>query len=96
MRLSATANQEPLNGNSSGGQLPQAHDAQPNISSLTASSLYRKIAWRIMPLLFICYIVAYIDRVNVGFAKLQMIGNLKFSDGVYGLGAGIFFLGYFL
>jgi len=49
-----------------------------------------------MPILFIGYIVAYLDRVNVGFAKLQMIGDLKFSDSVYGLGAGIFFLGYFL
>ena len=42
------------------------------------------------------YIVNYIDRVNVGFAKLQMLGDLKFSDSVYGLGAGIFFLGYFI
>jgi D-galactonate transporter len=60
------------------------------------SPLYRRIAWRIMPILFIGYIIAYLDRVNVGFAKLQMIGDLKFSDSVYGLGAGIFFLGYFL
>jgi MFS family permease len=49
-----------------------------------------------MPILLIAYIIAYIDRINVGFAKLQMIGDLKFSDSVYGLGAGIFFLGYFL
>jgi MFS family permease len=77
--------------------LAQAIYAAPNISPATASDLlYRKIAWRILPVLFICYIVAYIDRVNIGFAKLQMMGNLKFSDGVYGLGAGIFFLGYFL
>jgi D-galactonate transporter len=59
-------------------------------------SLYRKIAWRILPILFIGYIIAYIDRVNVGFAKLQTMGDLKFSDSIYGLGAGIFFLGYFL
>jgi D-galactonate transporter len=58
-------------------------------------SLYNKIAWRIMPILFIGYIIAYLDRVNVGFAKLQMMGALKFSDAVYGFGAGIFFLGYF-
>jgi D-galactonate transporter len=58
--------------------------------------LYRKIAWRTLPILFFCYIVAYIDRVNVGFAKLQMMGDLKFSDNVYGLGAGIFFIGYFI
>src|SRR3984885_12236697 len=48
-----------------------------------------------MPILVIGYIIAYIDRVNVSFAKLQMLGDLKFSDSVYGFGAGIFFLGYF-
>ena len=49
-----------------------------------------------MPFLFLCYILAYVDRVNVGFAKLQMQQDLGMSDAVYGLGAGIFFLGYFL
>ena len=56
---------------------------------------YRKVAWRLIPLLLICYIVAYLDRVNVGFAKLQMLEELAFSETVYGLGAGIFFIGYF-
>ncbi|MDP9173165.1 MAG: MFS transporter [Planctomycetota bacterium] len=77
--------------------MPLAHYAAPNISPVTANdSLYGKIALRIIPILFTCYIIAYIDRVNVGFAKLQMMGALKFSDGIYGFGAGIFFLGYFL
>jgi MFS family permease len=58
--------------------------------------LFRRIGWRLMPILFTAYIAAYIDRVNVGFAKLQMLGDLKFSNAIYGLGAGIFFLGYFL
>ncbi|MGI4811325.1 MAG: MFS transporter [Janthinobacterium lividum] len=58
--------------------------------------LYRKVTWRIIPLLFACYVAAYLDRVNVGFAKLQMLGDLGFSETVYGLGAGIFFIGYFL
>ena len=58
--------------------------------------VYRKVMLRIIPLLFLCYIVAFMDRVNVGFAKLQMLGDLGFSDAVYGLGAGIFFVGYFL
>ncbi|MEM5389630.1 MFS transporter [Paraburkholderia phymatum] len=58
--------------------------------------VYRKVAWRLLPLLFLCYVVAYLDRVNVGFAKLEMLANLKFSETVYGLGAGIFFLGYFV
>jgi len=57
---------------------------------------YRTITWRIMPFLFVCYVLAYVDRVNVGFAKLQMQQDLGMSDSVYGLGAGIFFLGYFL
>lgn len=49
-----------------------------------------------MPYLFICYILAYVDRMNVGFAKLQMQQALGMSDTVYGLGAGIFFIGYFI
>ncbi len=49
-----------------------------------------------MPFLFLCYVLAYVDRVNVGFAKLQMQQALGLSDSVYGFGAGIFFVGYFL
>jgi sugar phosphate permease len=50
---------------------------------------------RLIPLLFLCYFVAYLDRVNVSFAKLQMLDDLKLSDTVYGLGSGIFFIGFF-
>jgi D-galactonate transporter len=57
---------------------------------------YAKVTWRLIPFLFLCYVFAYLDRVNVGFAKLQMLSDLKFSETVYGLGAGIFFIGYFL
>ena len=57
---------------------------------------YRKAAGRLIPFLFLCYIVAFLDRVNVGFAKLQMASDLGFSDDIYGFGAGIFFIGYFL
>jgi MFS transporter, ACS family, tartrate transporter len=60
------------------------------------TATYRKVARRLMPILFVGYFVAYLDRVNVGFAKLQMAGDLALSDAVYGAGAGIFFLGYFL
>ncbi len=56
---------------------------------------YRKVSWRIIPFLFVCYVFAYIDRVNVGFAKLQMQQDLRISDAVYGAAAGIFFIGYF-
>jgi len=62
--------------------------------ALTRATL--KVTWRLLPFLFICYFFAYLDRVNVGFAKLQMLSDLKMSDAVYGLGAGVFFLGYFL
>ncbi len=58
--------------------------------------LYRKVGWRLLPLLFACYFMAYLDRVNVGFAKLGMQAELGLSDAAYGLGAGIFFLGYVL
>ncbi|EJN09009.1 MFS transporter [Herbaspirillum sp. YR522] len=58
--------------------------------------LYRKVFWRIMPFLMLCYVIAYLDRVNVGFAKLQMSVDLGFSETVFGLGAGLFFIGYFL
>ncbi len=70
---------------------------QTSIAQASAEEqTYRKVAWRLIPFLFLCYVVAYLDRVNVGFAKLQMLNDLKFSETVYGLGAGIFFIGYFL
>ncbi len=67
-----------------------AHTAPP-----PSEQVYRRIGWRIIPFLILCYFIAYLDRVNIGFAQLQMKGDLGFSDAVYGLGAGIFFLGYF-
>src|SRR5213076_2737777 len=54
----------------------------------------RKVAWRILPLVFLLYIVAYLDRANVGFAKLRMSEELSFSEFNYGLGLGLFFIGY--
>ena len=63
---------------------------------MTLSPIYRKVAFRLIPILFSCYILAYIDRVNVVFAKLAMHGVPWFSDAVFATGAGIFFLGYFL
>ncbi|SAK44502.1 major facilitator transporter [Caballeronia catudaia] len=65
-------------------------------NSAFEEATYRKVVWRLAPLLLICYIVAYLDRVNVGFAKLQMAADLQLSDTVYGFGAGIFFFGYFI
>lgn len=60
------------------------------------SALYSRLNWRLLPFLLACYMFAYMDRVNVGFAKLQMQSDLGFSDAAYGVGAGIFFLGYVL
>jgi len=60
------------------------------------AAVYNKITRRLIPFLILCYFFAYLDRVNVGFAKLHMQDALSFSDTVYGVGAGIFFIGYFL
>src|SRR6476660_7854190 len=59
-------------------------------------AVFLKIDWRLIPLVLIAYMVAYLDRINIGYAQLQMKQTLPFDDAVYGLGAGIFFIGYFL
>jgi len=59
-------------------------------------AVYRKLLWRLMPLLMALYVVAFIDRSNVGFAKLSFLHDLQLSDAVFGLGAGIFYAGYML
>jgi MFS family permease len=64
-------------------------------STAAEERAYRKVTWRLLPFLMLCYLVAYLDRVNIGFAKLQMLADLGFSETIYGLGAGIFFIGYF-
>ncbi|PCE27886.1 MFS transporter [Paraburkholderia acidicola] len=60
------------------------------------TSALRKITWHIMPFLFLVYVLSYLDRVNIGYAKLQFTGDLGLSNAAYGLGAGIFFFGYFV
>ncbi|KXV09467.1 MFS transporter [Caballeronia megalochromosomata] len=69
--------------------------AAGDVSSFEART-YAKVARRLIPFLMLCYLGAYLDRVNVGFAKLQMLNDLRFSETIYGIGAGIFFIGYFL
>ncbi|HME37038.1 MAG TPA: MFS transporter [Candidatus Sulfotelmatobacter sp.] len=59
------------------------------------SAVVSRLMWRLMPFLFLLYIVAYLDRINVSFAVLQMSGQLGLSDRVYGRAAGMFFAGYF-
>ncbi|MDM8355893.1 MFS transporter [Pandoraea communis] len=59
-------------------------------------ALFRKVSLRLLPFLTLCYMFAFLDRINVGFAKLQMQSSLDLSDAAYGFGAGIFFIGYVL
>lgn len=63
---------------------------------LVDDAVFRKITWRIMPMILIAYVFAFLDRINIGYAQLQMKQDLAFSDAVYGLGAGIFFVTYLL
>ncbi len=58
--------------------------------------IYKKVMIRLIPFMFLCYVCSYLNRINVSFAKLQMAQDLAWSDTVYGLGAGIFFIGYFV
>ena len=60
------------------------------------SALYRKVSLRIIPFLFVCYVVSFLDRINIGFAQLQMRQDLGFSDAMYGMGAAVFYVGYVL
>jgi D-galactonate transporter len=70
-------------------------DVLPSASSFEDRT-YSKVTLKIVPILIICYIAAYFDRVNISFAKFQMQTDLGLSNTVYGLGAAIFFIGYFL
>ena len=74
----------------------QARQGGPLIQSAADKALFSKVSWRLLPLLIVCYIISFIDRINIGFAQLQMKQTLTFSDEAYAFGAGIFFLGYFL
>jgi D-galactonate transporter len=71
-------------------------EKQQVYSEAEVAATYNKVNWRIVAFLFICYMLSYLDRINIGFAQLQMKQELGFSDAIYGLGAGIFFAGYFL
>jgi ACS family tartrate transporter-like MFS transporter len=77
-----------------------APETSENFSETAQKEIINRVTWRLIPLLFCCYIIAYIDRINVGFAKLQLQDALKVDpaifNSVYGLGAGLFFVGYFL
>lgn len=68
--------------------------ARASFKSDDEASVYNRIAWRLIPFLLVLYIISFLDRVNVGFAKLQMSTDIGLSEAVFGLGAGIFFIGY--
>ena len=63
---------------------------------VSEQSLLSRLTWRLIPFMFLLYIVSYLDRINVGFAALQLNKSLNFDPTVFGLGAGIFFIGYFI
>ena len=68
----------------------------PHTAGAPADEVFSKISWRILPILLIAYMIAYLDRVNIGYAQLQMKHTLPWGGAVYGVGAGVFFLGYML
>jgi len=72
-----------------------AHTAAP-LGQVARDRTHSTITWRLMPLLLVCYLFAHLDRINIGFAKMQMSADLNFSDTVYGFGAGLFFVAYAL
>ena len=57
---------------------------------------YRKIFWRIIPFIFLCYVINYLERVNIGFAKLQFLNDLHLDETTFGIAAAVFFIGYVL
>jgi MFS family permease len=75
---------------------PEAENIDSSSTPEVAQRARRRIARRLLPFLFVLYVIAFLDRMNIGAAALQMPGDLGFSERVIGLGAGIFFLGYFL
>ena len=71
-----------------------AAEREPATSRIDHDALIRKVAWRLMPLIMVCYLFAFFDRINISFAKFQLQGALNLSDTAYGLGASLFVIGY--
>ncbi len=76
--------------------MPSANPVPANTVADLVNTLYHKITWKLIPFLCFCYLAAYLDRINIGFAKLQMLDQLQFSETAFGLGAGLFFVGYII
>jgi MFS family permease len=82
------------------GIRPNGAEPVTTLTPREAAAVMRRVNWRLVPLLFFCYVIAYVDRINVGFAKLHLQDVLKVDaavfNTVYGFGAGLFFIGYFI
>ncbi|PUA16338.1 MFS transporter [Glaciimonas sp. PCH181] len=78
------------------GNADRLTSASRSVGDAVADATYKKVMWRLMPFLMLCYVVSFIDRSNVGFAKLKFMSDLGFTDAIYGIGAGIFYVGYVL
>ena len=78
------------------GSLNPAIAGEPTLALSSGARARRRIRQRLVPFLFLLYVIAYLDRINVGYAALEMTGDLSLTPDVYGFGAGIFFVGYFL
>lgn len=76
--------------------MPSANSSAVTSVTDPIKAMYHKITWKLIPFLCFCYLAAYLDRINIGFAKLQMLSQLQFSETAFGLGAGLFFVGYIL
>ncbi len=79
-----------LNGNSQQAVIGEVASSDARDSE----RIFKRVAWRIMPILFLVFVLSYMDRVNIGYAKLQFSETLGLTDATYGMGAGIFFMGY--
>src|SRR5262247_492132 len=73
---------------------PVAPPPARGTSAIDPDAIIRKVAWRIMPLVMVCYLFAFFDRINISFAKFALQSDLHLSDTAYGLGAGLFVVGY--
>jgi len=97
MRLS---DQDPISVDKFSSSQDKPHSGLTTMTAEQSRHLFSKITWHLIPLLFLSYIIAYIDRINIGFAKLQLSEVLDVNPNVfgsvYGLGAGLFFIGYFI
>ena len=76
--------------------IPSSQNGPAGPKAGADDTLFDKVGWRLLPLLIVCYVVAYLDRINVGFAQPEMKKSLPFSDEAYAMGAGVFFIGYLL